>query len=113
MELVESISVAELKEMTEKMYGTIVKADVDVAKRLLPVDMEMHADGEAHLLESGSRQNDLWGIDLHPDKFGTVDFIEFDSMINIRPRQSNPSREVLDKEVRKHIREIVNGVVHE
>lgn len=75
--------------------------------------MEMHADGEAHLLENGSQQNDLWGINLHPDKFGSDDFIEFDSMINIRPRQKNPSRDVLDENVRKQIREIVAGVVHE
>lgn len=113
MRIVKSISVTELQEMADKMYGTLVKADVDVIKKLLLVDMEMHADGEAHLLENGSQQNDLWGINLHPDKFGSDNFIEFDSMINIRPRQSNPSRDVLDEEVRKQIREIVAGIVHE
>ena len=72
--------------------GTMVKADIDVAKKIVVIDMDMHADGEAHLLERGSQQADLWGINLHPDKFGTDEFIEFDSMINIRPRQNNPSR---------------------
>lgn len=99
--------------MAERMYGILVKADVDIAKRLLLVDMEMHADGEACLLEKGSSQNDLWGINLHPSHFGSEDFIEFDSMINIRPRQNNPSRDVLDENIRKQIREIVAGIVHE
>lgn len=113
MKQLNSISLSELRQMAEKMYGTLVKADVDVSKGIMVVDMDMHADGEAYLLESGSKQADLWGINLHPDKFGTDDFIEFDSMINIRPRQNNPSRDVLDDEIRKQIRDIVEKVVHE
>lgn len=99
--------------MAEKMYGTLVKADVDLASGSMVVDMEMHADGEAYLLDQGSQQADLWGINLHPDKFGTDDFIEFDSMINIRPRQNNPSRDVLDESIREKIRDIVGKIVNE
>ncbi len=110
---VTEISLTELRQMAEKMYGTLVKADVDIAKNTLVIDMEMHADGEAYLLENGSNQADLWGINLHPDKFGTDDFIEFDSMINIRPRQGNPSRDILDDKIRKQIHTIVDEIVHE
>lgn len=99
--------------MAQKMYGTLVKADVDVVKKIVIIDMEMHADGEAELLENGSRQNDLWGINLHPDKFGTDKFIEFDSMINIRPSQKNPSRDILDAAIRQQIRDIISGIVYE
>ena len=99
--------------MAERMYGTMVKADVDVAKKVVVIDMDMHADGEAYLLEHGSQQTGLWGINLHPDKFGTDEFIEFDSMINIRPRQNNPSRDVLDSAVRQQIIDIIAGVVRE
>ena len=113
MKIVDKISVAELKGMADKMYGTLVKADVDVAKKIVIVDMEMHVDGEQELLENGSSQQDLWGINLKPDKFGTDEFIEFDSMINIRPRQNNPSRDVLDSTVREQIVQIVKGVVYE
>lgn len=99
--------------MADKMYGSLVKADVDVEKGIVIIDMDMHADGEAELLSQGSQQNDLWGINLHPDKFGTDEFIEFDSMINIRPRQNNPSRDVLDESVRQKITEMIAAVVHE
>lgn len=113
MKIVDKISVKELKEMANNMDGTLVKADVDVAKKIVIVDMEMHVDGEQELLESGSSQQDLWGINLKPEKYGTDEFIEFDFMINIRPRQNNPSRDVLDSNVREQIIQIVKGVVHE
>lgn len=112
MKIITSISLDELRDMAEKMYGTLVKADVDVEKNILIVDMEMHADGEAKLLEDGSKQNDLWGINLHPDKYGSDEFVEFDSMINIRPRQGNTSRDVKDEMIRQQIKTIVAEKVH-
>lgn len=113
MKIVDSIDIEELREMSQKMYGSIVKADIDIEKKIVLVDMEMHADGEAYLLENGSRQKDLWGINLHPDRFGAPDFIEFDSMINIRPSQGNASKDVLDPQIKEQITRIVAEVVHE
>lgn len=113
MKVVEKISLAELQDMAQKMFGELVKADVDVVKRLVIVDMAMHYDGEAYLLEHGSKQHDLWGINLHPSDYGTDDFIEFDSMINIRPSQGNASKDVLNASVRQQIRDIVAEVVYE
>lgn len=113
MQIVKKISVGELKDMAKRMYGDLVKADVDIARKILIVDMGMHADGEAELLANGSKQDDIWGINLHPDDWGTADFIEYDSMINIRPSQKNPTRGVLDKNVRQKIADIVNEVVHD
>jgi len=113
MKQVDKISLDELKEMAEKMYGNMVKADVDVAQKIVVVDMEMHADGEAYFLEKGSKQNDLWGINLHPAKYGSPEFVEFQSMINLRPSQGNMSRGVEDEITRKEIYAIVAGVVHE
>lgn len=113
MKVVKAITIRELSQMAEKMYGSLVKADVDIEKNILILDMGMHADGEAFLMENGSKQNDLWGINLHPSDYGTDDFIEFDSMINIRPSQGNPSKDVLDLTIRKKIVELVNEVVHD
>ena len=107
----DKISVAELQQMAEKMYGDMVKAVVDVEQKILIVNMEMHVDGEQQLLERGSKQTDLWGINLYPESFGSDDFIEFDSMINIRPRQSNPTRSVMDEKIREKIRKIVGEKV--
>jgi len=113
MKVVGNISIAELSAMAEKMYGSLVKVDVDIAKNIFIIDMGMHADGEAYLMERGSKQNDLWGINLHPEDYGTDDFIEFDSMINIRPSQGNASKDVLNPETRQRIIALVKEVVHE
>jgi len=113
MKAIDKISIAELSAMAEKMYGNLVKADVDIVKNIIVVDMGMHADGEAYLMEHDSNQNDLWGINLHPADYGTDDFIEFDSMINIRPSQGNASKDVLDPNIRQQIIALVQKVVHD
>lgn len=98
--------------MADNMYGELVKAVVDIRKRLLVVDAGLHADEEQFLLEAGSAQEDLWGINLYPDDYGTDDFVEFDSMINIRPAQGNRSRSVEDAGTRAMILELVGEIVH-
>jgi len=111
MKQVDSIDLAELKEMSTKMYAKIVKAVVDLDKELLVVDADMHVDEEQFLLENNSKQKDLWGINLKPDEFGTDAFVEFDSMINLRPRQNNTTRGVQDPEIRKQIIKLVKTKV--
>lgn len=103
MKQVDTITTNELSEMAGKMYGNLVKGVVDVKKKVLVVDVEMHVDAEQFLLENGSTQSDLWGINLYPAKYNTDEFIEFDSMINIRPRQQNMSRSVDDENLREQI----------
>ena len=107
------ISVAELREMADRMYGGLVKADVDIVREIMVVDAELHADIEQFMLDNGSRQEDLWGINLYPEQFGSPDFIEFDSMINIRPRQGNRSRFVEDPGTRDKIIDIVGEIIVE
>lgn len=107
----ESISLDELTRMAEVGFGEMVKGVVDVRRRVLALDAELHSDEEAALLEAGSQQEDLWGINLYPEDFGKPEFIEFDSMINIRPSNGNRSRGVDDPDIRERIREIVEEMV--
>ena len=107
MKIAEKITIAELSVMAERMYEPLVKGVVDVKRRVLVLDAGLHSDEELFLLEQGSGQADLWGINLWPESFGTEDFIEFDSMINLRPSQNNRSRGVEDAEVRQKICEVV------
>jgi hypothetical protein len=106
------ISIKELKKMSSKMFGNLVKGVVDVEKEVLVVDAELHSDQEAYLLQSGSKQEDLWGINIYPD-LEENERVEFDSMINLRPSQGNNSRGVEDEDVRKKILEIVNSKITE
>lgn len=63
------------------------------------------------LLEEGSEQQNLWGINFYPHHYNTEHFVEFDSMINVRPRENNRSRYVEDQAIRNKIMVIVNGLV--
>lgn len=110
MKIVEnSITRDELKKMAEERFGDFVKGVVDVNARIMAVDAELHADLEALLLENGSKQEGLWGINIYPELSGD-DHIEFDSMINLRPSQGNRSREVEDANIRKQIVAIVSNL---
>ena len=108
--ITDEISREELMEMSKKMFGNLVKAVVDIERGIMVVDADLHADEEALLLENGSLQKDLWGINFYPELEGE-DFVEFDSMINLRPAQGNRSRGVDDETMQKKILEITNKLV--
>jgi len=105
----EKISRSQLKEMAAS-FGNFVKAVVDVEKQIMALGGELHADEEALLLERGSRQHNLWGINLYPELQGE-EFIEFDSLINLRPIQGNRTRGIDDAGIRQRIKEIVNSLI--
>jgi hypothetical protein len=93
-----------------RLDDDLVKAVVDVGQRIMAIGGDLHADEEFTLLELGSRQSDLWGINLYLDDL-TENWIEFDSMINLRPSQNNRSRGVEDPAVRAVVRSIVQELV--
>ncbi len=107
----ETIELEELMRIGEKGFGDMVKAVVDVEKEIMAVGGEVHADEEALLLSSGSQQEHLWGINLYPLKKGE-EFIEFDSVINLKPLQGNRSRGVEHPEIRKRIKEVVERLIN-
>jgi hypothetical protein len=104
--ITQNITLDEIKEMALATFGNLVKAVVDIDRELLAIDAELHSDLEALLLEDGSKQKSLWGVNFYPEIQGD-DFVEFDSMINMRPSQGNRSRGIEDKELRKKIIAIV------
>lgn len=106
----EPISTQQLREAGEELYGDMVKAVVDVEKEVMAVGAELHSDEEAFLLERNSRQENLWGINLYTERL-MPEMLEFDSMINIRPRQNNRSRGVEDSILRQRITAIVSKLV--
>lgn len=106
----EPVSRAELGGLAQRQFGDLVKAVVDVRQNIMAIGGELHADAEALLIEQGSRQEDLWGINLYPGK-SEAEWIEFNSIINVRPGQRNPSRGVGDPAIRSRIAEVVKKLV--
>lgn len=97
-----------IKESTNFIDDNAIKGAVDIKRELLAVDSPMHYDCEQLLLENGSDQKDIWGINLYLDSDDIDDLVEFDSMINIRPAQGNRSRSVEDPTVQAKIKATVS-----
>ncbi len=104
------ISMDELQRLATGRFGDMVKAVVDLTRHVMLLDADLHADQEAELLAEGSAQRDLWGINLYPGLEGN-DWLEFDSMINLRPSFGNRSRGVDDPATQTAIADLVARLV--
>lgn len=106
----DKIPIEELKKLAEESFGDFVKAVVDIENEIMSIGGELHADEEYLLLNEDSKQENLWGINIYPfNEIGKR--IEFDSMINVRPRQNNRSRGVESPEIQHKIIEITNKLI--
>jgi hypothetical protein len=106
----EVMDIEELVRIGAEGFGDLVKGVVDIEKEIMAIGGELHADEEAILLSSGSRQENLWGINLYPQK-KDEDFIEFDSVINLKPSQGNRSRGIENPQIQKRIKEIIERLI--
>lgn len=106
----DSVGIDELKQIAKDQFGDFVKAVVDVERRLMAIGGELHADEEVLLSEDGSKRENTWGINIYPDK-SDDEWIEFDSMVNIKPQFGNRSRGVENDKIREKIRAVVNDLV--
>jgi hypothetical protein len=104
------ISIDEIRQLAKARFGDMVKAVVDLERGIMLLDADLHADQEAELLAQGSDQQDLWGINLYPD-LAKAEWLEFDSMINLRPSFGNRSRGVDDPATREAIAGLVQRLV--
>ena len=105
------IKKSELLKIASEKFGDVVKAVVDTEQKIMAVGGELHADEEVLLTENeGSRRENTWGINIYPEK-SENDWIEFDSMINLKPAFGNRSRDVENPETKEKIRSIVKKLI--
>lgn len=97
----------DIRKVAEDFGGLYIKVVVDVSRRILAAGGERHFDAEQILLKDGSEQADLWGGGLDA-KTGEIDY---NSMINIRPNQNNPSRDILSLDIRGEFDKIVRELL--
>ena len=108
MEIIsKKISRDELNKMDSGYFEDKIKAVVDIEKQIIGVDAELHADIEGALIEEGSELRNLWGINFLADEDEIEEFVKFDSLINIHPKQNNRSRYVEDEKIRNKVLEVV------
>jgi len=110
--ITEPTTLAHLIQVAERTFGDLglVKAVVDVERQVMAIGGGLHVDEQAVLLNAGSRQRDVWGINLYPDQFGSADWLEFDSIVNLRP-PTNRSRSVQEPATQARIIAVVRSLV--
>ena len=106
----DKISVAALKDIAKDQFGNLVKAVVDIEKEIMALGGELHSDEEVFLSERGSKRENTWGINIYPEN-PEKDWIEFDSMVNIKPQFNNRSRGVENVDIQEKIKIIVNKLI--
>ena len=106
----QAITKRELRALAKQQFGDMVKAVVDVEQGIMAIGGELHSDEETILLDQGSAQSDLWGINLYPGR-PPSEWIEFDSLINVSPSQGNRSRSVERADIRGVITAVVTRLV--
>ncbi|NQU26732.1 MAG: hypothetical protein HQ528_00435 [Candidatus Marinimicrobia bacterium] len=104
------ISLEELRTLCQKTFKYFVKFVADIDQGLIAIGGELHADGEELLLESGSRQDNLWGVNFYSEN-DPDDRVEYESFINIRPRLDNNSMKVENESIRIRIRQLAEQLI--
>jgi hypothetical protein len=96
----------QIKKMS-KAYGNYIKVVIDIEKEILSGGSEFHYEDEQYLLEYGCNQSNLWGggVDMNTKQ------IDYNSMINVRSNQDNPSRDILSPEIRKKFDTIIRKLL--
>ena len=87
----------------------IIKLAVDIQRGVLAGGGQMHADCEAVLLEDGSIQENIWGANWIP----STQSIEFEALINIRPRQQNRSMIIQDHAISSKVEKIARQLLED
>jgi hypothetical protein len=96
----------ELREMLDQ-HSSMVKVAVDIDRWVLAGGGEQHADCENVLLSDGSEQKDIWGANW----YANTGIIEYDSVINLRPRQKNYSLVIQDPDIRERMEAIIKDLL--
>ena len=101
---------ASKKEMEDlaKHFDGYIKVVVDVEKEILSGGGDRHFDEEQILLNDGSLQKDLWGGGFDTKTKET----DYNSIINLRPSQDNPSRDILSIDIRNKFDKIVGKLLN-
>jgi hypothetical protein len=104
------ITKAEALEIAKEFYVDMVKGVADLEKEIIALGGEYHIDANNVLIDNSSIQKNLWGFNIYPKKKGN-NWIEYTSLINIRPTANNKSMEVEDKKIRLAIKKIIDKLV--
>lgn len=89
-------------ELLKEEFEIYVKTVIDIENKVCSAGMNRHFEGEQLLLQQDSKQKNIWGggIDLETSE------IDFNSFINIRPRDNNPKNEIQSEVIKAEYKKL-------
>ena len=108
--ITEKITRAEVKKIGGEWYPDMVKGVVDVKREVIALGGEYHMDANHVLLADGSEQRNVWGFNIYPDRTDGG-WIEFRSLINIRPAQGSRSMVLKDVVLCGQMRAVIEKLI--
>jgi hypothetical protein len=106
----DKISLEEVDKIAKNWYGEMVKVVADVEGGIMAVGGEFHSEGAEMLFNQGSKNENLWGFNIYTGK-NKDEWLEFNSLVNIKPLAGNRSMEIESEEIKNKIRGIVNTLI--
>ncbi len=108
----DEITTKEIAEIAKEFYGTMIKGVVDIKDKVVALGGEYHIDANLVLLEKGSKQSNIWGFNINfTEPKDSESWIEYISLINIRPLQNNRGMEIENQEIRQKMRKILEKII--
>ena len=104
------ITRAQAHEIGKEFYDDMVKGVVDIHKEIMGVGGEYYMDANTVLIEHGSVQGSVWGFNVYPQR-KREEWIEYTSLINIRPAVENRTMTVEDKAIRDRMKKIIEALI--
>lgn len=106
----DQISLEDLQILAKEFYGNMIKGVADIERRVVAFGGEYHMEANMMLIEDGSSQANLWGFNVYFKK-PREDWLEYISLINIRPAAGNFDMMIGDEQIRNKVKEIVNSKI--
>ena len=104
------ITKAEALKIGQEFYVEMTKGVVDIEREVIALGGEYHMDANVILLDKGHLQSNIWGFNIYP-KRAKKDWIEYTSLINIRPRAHNRTMTVEDAAIRRKMKKIIEKLI--
>ena len=105
--ITDTITKEEMAEIAKEFYENMVKGVIDVENEIIALGGEYHMDANMILIEHGSQQNNVWGFNIYLDRDGD-DWLEYVSLINIRPAVGNRSMFIENEKLCQKIKKIIS-----
>jgi hypothetical protein len=110
----DQISLDQLREIAKEFYGFMIKGVVDIEEEIAAFGGEYHMDANLFLIDKGSKQPNIWGFNVYfHKKKGEEGWLEYTSLINIRPTEGNVTMEIADPLLKNKINSILQKIIKE